>query len=120
MATSSDAVVQTSARIIRLPVRHETRRATVMKKTVAAAVCPDGKLEVEGDAFKRGTAGRSRPMTNVVDKKTEISSTIAIARRAAPRHHRAISSPISTTTTAPTTGPVFSAIVAILVTAFQP
>src|SRR5205807_9636633 len=96
-----------------------TMSATAVNNTVAAAVCPDGKLDVAGVSFKRVTAGRGRPTANVVERNTLISSVIAIAMTLASRHHRSSAKHATSTTIAMTTGSVFNADVATLVTPFH-
>ena len=65
-----------------------TINATPTQSTVAAAVWPDGKLDVAGVELSRGTSGRGRATTNVTDKNTVISRTSARIRKAASRKRR--------------------------------
>src|SRR5690348_5547235 len=67
-------------------VQTATMSAMPTNRTVAAAVCPDGKLEVAGVEFMRGTAGRGRPTMNVMGRNTVISMISARIRKAASRN----------------------------------
>jgi hypothetical protein len=89
-------------------------------RTVAAAVCPDGKLPVDGVELSRGTAGRGRSTTNVTDRKTVISSASAIVSSAASRQRRRRARRATTTAATAITGSVFTADVATFVMPFQP
>src|SRR5258708_6660481 len=89
------------------------------KNTVAAAVWPEGKLEVAGVEFRRGTAGRGRATTNVTERNTLISRTSASARNAASARRRRNARNATTTAAPITTGSVLIAAVATDVIAFQ-
>ena len=65
-----------------------TMSATPTNSTVAAAVWPEGKLEVAGVELRRCTSGRGRATTKVTERKTVISSTSASVRNAASRQRR--------------------------------
>ena len=65
-----------------------TMIASPTNETVAAAVWPDGKLDVDGVEFRRTTSGRGRATTKVTDRNTVISSASARTSNAASRQRR--------------------------------
>src|SRR3954463_9578529 len=100
------AMTTVIARANRLRVQLNTISATPTVKTVAAAVCPDGKLDVDGVEFKRGTSGRGLPIKKVTDRNTVISTTSASTNMAASPPRRAVAGKPATTAAATITGSV--------------
>ena len=94
---------------------HATRRANGLRtlvvtikarptySTTAAAVWPEGKLEVGGAASSRCTAGRARSTSIVVVRNTVTSSTSAVARNASVRQRRRTPRIATTTAAMPIT-----------------
>ena len=72
-------------------------------RTIAAAVCPDGKLEVGGPASRCGTDGRSRSTRNVVVTNVVTSITSAPTRNAMCAQWRPIARMTTATAATPTT-----------------
>src|SRR5262245_61839146 len=97
-------------------VEQNTIIASPANTTVAAAVCPDGKLDVAGVVFKRTTSGRGRATTNVTDRNTVTSRTNASVRNAASRHRRRQPSSASQSAAVTITGNVLTPTVAAPVT----
>ena len=78
-------------------------RARPTYRTMAAAACPDGKLEVGGPASRWGTAGRSRSTMNVVVTNVVTSITSAPTRNAIWAQWRPIDRMRAATAAMPTT-----------------
>ena len=75
-------------------------------RTIDAATCPEGKLEVGGPGSRCGTVGRSRSMTNVVVTKVVTSITSAPTRNAMCAQWRPIARTTTATAATPTTAMV--------------
>ena len=101
-------------------MRQATITAMPTNRTIAAAVCPDGKLDVAGVELRRGTSGRGRSTTKVTERNTVISRNSAIVRKAASRQCLRSASKPTTTAATTTTGSVLTAAVATFVMSFQP
>src|SRR4051812_30094906 len=89
------------------------------KSTVAAAVWPEGKLEVAGVELSRITSGRGRGTTNVTDKHAVVSMSNARVRNAASRKCLRSERKPPTMTGGPTTGSVLNDAVATCVMSFH-
>src|SRR5260221_496708 len=63
-----------TTRVMVAVVHEATMSAMPKNSTVAAAVCPDGKLEVDGVMFIRGTAGRGRATMKGTGRNTVSSN----------------------------------------------
>src|SRR5437773_10521325 len=99
------ATTQTRERTNALRTWIEITIASDTHNATAAAVCPDGKLEVGGEGSKRGTLGRGRFTRNVVVRNTRTSTASAIAIAPTSRHSRRIARRVSETTPTPITVP---------------
>src|SRR6185436_10665701 len=75
-------------------------------RTIDAATCPEGKLEVGGPGSRCGTVGRSRSMTNEVVTKVVTSITNAPTRNAMCAQWRPIARTTTATAATPTTAMV--------------
>jgi len=73
---------------------------------IAAATCPEGKLDVGGAASSLGTAGRGRSTMKVVVTNTQTSRSTAKKMSPTCRHRRAIASSTMTAVPTPITVPV--------------
>lgn len=93
--TTTAATLAHTARVWRNTI------TTTARYTVAAATCPEGKLESTGESSRRGTSGRDRPTSWVTTMNAEASNTrlMVMSRASVHRLHRTTTATTRTTDT---------------------
>src|SRR5215217_8744157 len=98
----STARVRVSPRTTAERARSEASTASAPYRQMAAAVCPEGKLEVGGAWSRWLTGGRRRSTSSVVARKMATSPATATATSIGSRQRRHTHAVIATVTTART------------------
>src|SRR4051812_11860637 len=105
---STTAGIHARTRHTMFVVTTTTTMAIVAQSTNEAATCPDGKLDVAGVAFMRGTSGRGRSTTVLATRNARNSTIKAPSTKVASRQCRATSNTIVATAAMATTPSVLA------------